>query len=177
MLLTWFLTRVADCICAVYYAITLLKICWLFNLCWFLFHHFFELCWLLHSCFFIPSLIWTRFDYCICDVFYSITFFEHVTFLTHVDYCLCVLCWFHHSFEPCWLLHTWFFIPSLYLTLVDYNGLYEKSQPRNKRAICLCLCTRLLSILSAPLFYRKRGTVGGYLHRSACLLPYIFCPV
>ena len=76
--------------------------CWLLHLSCFWFHHFFEPCWLLHSCFFIPSLIWTRFDYCICDVFYSITFFEHVTF-----------------FNTCWLLPLCFvLIPSLFWTVL-----------------------------------------------------------
>ena len=110
MLLTWFLTRVDYCICAVYYAITFLKMCWLLNLCWFLFHHFFELCWLLHSCFFIPSLIWTRVDYCICDVFYSITFLN-----------TCWLSLFLNTslFNTCWLLPLCFvLIPSLFWTVL-----------------------------------------------------------
>ena len=39
-----------------------------------------------------------------------------------------------------------------------YSVLKQKFKPGNKWA--LCLCTRLLCILSALLFLRKRGTVG-----------------
>ena len=101
MLFTWFLTRVADCICAVYYAITPWR------------YVDYSICVDFYSITFLNCV-----DYCI-RVFLFHHLFEHVLIIAFVMFFILSLFWTLHFFNTCWLLPLCFvLIPSLFWTVL-----------------------------------------------------------
>ena len=106
---------------------------------------FFNMCWLLHLwCFFADSITFFTVLIIAYVFFYSITFLNTCWLLR-----LCCF-WFHHFFEP---------------LLTTMGCMKSPNQETKGQFVCVFLQGGYLSWVH-PFFYKKRGTVGGYLHRS-----------